>query len=121
MGAACGAICRPDTCMMLPRLFRWSRDKAMFKRLVISCAALLCLSIAAQAAQRVALVIGNSAYKEATELDNPGNDASDFAAVLTKYGFEVVLGLNLDKPGFETKVRQFAQALRGADAGAFFY
>jgi len=34
----------------------------------------------ASAEKRVALVIGNAAYLHASELNNPGNDANDFAA-----------------------------------------
>jgi hypothetical protein len=43
------------------------------------------LSSAAQAEKRVALVIGNSAYKHAGELANPRNDATDMAAALKKW------------------------------------
>src|SRR5262245_9137999 len=93
----------------------------MIRRLVVCFLSVFCLSTLAEAAQRVALVIGNSAYKHATELDNPGNDANEIAAVLKRYGFEVVLGLDLDKAGFETKIREFAQVLKGSDAGVFFY
>jgi carboxyl-terminal processing protease len=93
----------------------------MVRHLIVYFISIFCLSAAGQAAQRVALVIGNSAYRNATELTNPGNDANDIAAVLKKYGFEVVLGRDLDKVGFEAKIREFAQALKGADAGVFFY
>lgn len=86
---------------------------------------LLILSLFASAdvhaAQRVALVVGNSSYKHASELANPSNDARDMAGVLKERGFEVILGLDLDKAGFEARIRQFAQALKGADAGIFFY
>lgn len=41
-------------------------------------------------AERVALVIGNSAYKHAAQLANPRNDAIDIAAALKQVGFEVV-------------------------------
>ena len=47
--------------------------------------------------RRVALVIGNSAYKHATTLRNPGNDANDVAEILKKLGFDVLLGLDLDQ------------------------
>jgi hypothetical protein len=73
------------------------------------------------AARRVALVIGNSAYLHTPRLANPGNDAADMAATLRKHGFEVIEGDDLDKAGFDRKVRDFASALKGADAGVFFY
>jgi len=43
------------------------------------------------------------------------------AAVLKKYGFEVIDGFDLDKAAFDRKVREFATTLRGSDAGIFFY
>ena len=73
------------------------------------------------AEKRVALVIGNSAYKHTAQLANPVNDATDMAAVLKKRGFEVIQGFDLDKSAFDRKVRDFANALTGANAGLFFY
>jgi hypothetical protein len=75
----------------------------------------------ALAAQRVALVVGNGAYKYAGALANPTNDAADIADVLKAHGFNVILGSDLDKRGLETKIRDFARALTDADAAVFFY
>lgn len=72
-------------------------------------------------AKRVALVIGNSAYKHAPELKNPKNDATDLAAALKALGVEVIEGLDLDKPAMDRKIREFSIALAGAEAGIFFY
>src|SRR5262245_1978199 len=52
---------------------------------------------------------------------NPKNDASDVATVLTRLGFKVLEGFNLDKAGMDRTVRDFATALGGADVGVFFY
>src|SRR6266705_4819089 len=71
--------------------------------------------------QRVALVIGNSAYQHTARLDNPKNDATDIAAVLKQLGFQVIEGFDLDKVAFDRKVRDFSVALRTAEAGVFFY
>jgi len=84
-------------------------------------ACLACVPIAARAEQRVALVVGNSNYRYAGELRNPANNAADVAVALRKLGFEVIEGRELDKQGLEAKVRQFAQALKGADSAVFFY
>ncbi len=46
-----------------------------------------------QTEQRLALVIGNSNYKE-SPLRNPGNDATDMAATLRELGFRVTLLTN---------------------------
>ncbi len=75
----------------------------------------------AQAAGRVALVIGNSAYEHTTPLRNPRNDAGDMSRALSDLGFEVIAGLDLDKNGFATKLREFARAARRADISLFFY
>ena len=75
----------------------------------------------ANAQGRVALVIGNSAYRHAAPLANPKNDAADVAAALRKLNFKVIEGVDLDKAAFDRKVAEFAGALRGASVGLFFY
>jgi len=75
----------------------------------------------ATAKKRVALVIGNSAYRYTPKLENPRNDATDMGAALKKLGFEVLEGFDLDKAAFERKIRDFAAALQNADVGVFFY
>jgi len=44
----------------------------------------------AQAERRVALVIGNSAYKSVPRLANPVNDATLVGSMFKKAGFEIV-------------------------------
>jgi hypothetical protein len=78
-------------------------------------------SLTAHAQKRVALVVGNTAYRHTPRLPNPKNDATDVAAVLRKLGFQVLEGFDLDKAAFDRKVRDFAAALQGADAGLFFF
>ncbi len=75
----------------------------------------------ADAAKRVALVIGNGAYSQAGTLTNPANDATDMANALRKFGFEVILGLDLDRRTFDEKVRAFSHALEEADEAVLFY
>ena len=70
---------------------------------------------------RVALVIGNSAYANANKLANPANDAADMGAHLKKLGFNVFLGLDLDKAGFDAKIRDFAAALEDSGTAILFY
>ena len=93
-------------------------------RLAASAALSVLLSVwanAAGAAERVALVIGNSAYEHTDPLRNPGNDAAGMAAALGRLGFEVVRGTDLDLGGFYDKIREFDAASRGADVTLFFY
>ena len=72
-------------------------------------------------ARRVALVIGNGAYKNAQQLPNPTQDASDMAAKLTELGFDVVLGVDLDMARFGDTLREFSRRIEGADVGLMFY
>jgi hypothetical protein len=44
---------------------------------------------AASSCQKVAVVIGNGAYHNVTQLPNPRNDANDFAASLARLNFSV--------------------------------
>ncbi|MFL9823895.1 NADase-type glycan-binding domain-containing protein [Rhodoplanes sp. SY1] len=74
-----------------------------------------------QAQERVALVIGNGAYRAATPLPNPPNDAADVAAALRRIGFTVIEGRDLDKPALEDKIRAFGRALDRASVALFFY
>jgi uncharacterized caspase-like protein len=97
------------------------RRRIMLLRVVLFSFLLLLVSPVAHADKRVALVIGNSAYRPQGELTNPRNDAADVAAALKGHGFQVIEGLDLDKVALDRKLRDFAAALAGADVGLFFY
>jgi uncharacterized caspase-like protein len=75
----------------------------------------------AMAERRVALVVGNAQYSHTFALPNPRNDAEDMSAVLSRLGFEVTVGYDLDQAGFARSIETFARALDGADVGLFFY
>jgi uncharacterized caspase-like protein len=72
-------------------------------------------------ARRVALVVGNSAYRFAPPLGNPEHDAGDMATALRRIGFDVVEGRNLDRRGMDDAVREFGRKLDRADLAVFFY
>jgi formylglycine-generating enzyme required for sulfatase activity len=74
-----------------------------------------------QAAERVALVIGNSAYKNAEELPNPKNDATAIAEALTRTGFEVDLRIDLDQLAMQHAFRDFGLKAESADVALVFY
>jgi hypothetical protein len=88
---------------------------------------LICLTLglglrsAASAERRIALVIGNSAYKQVPTLDNPVNDATDLAAQLGRLGFDVLRGTDLDYAGMRDIVRRFGEKLTTADVALMFY
>jgi uncharacterized caspase-like protein len=86
--------------------------------LIASCVLLV---LPAVAEKRVALVVGNSAYKEVSPLPNPVNDANDIAAALKASGFDVVLGVDVDKRDFDSRIRSFTQLLETADVAVLFY
>jgi len=70
--------------------------------------------------RRLALVIGNSAYKSAP-LRNPANDAQDMATTLKELGFDVILKTNANKRTMLEAINQFGKSLRNAAVGLFFY
>ncbi|MCK4493767.1 MAG: caspase family protein [Methylococcales bacterium] len=72
-------------------------------------------------AKKVALVIGNSAYKQAP-LANPVNDANDIAAKLRHLNFEVILIKDATKKAMRQAIRNFDKKLRAdAGVGLFYY
>ena len=98
---------------------------AIVSRLIFS-AFLMCAGMgsAAHAEKRVALVIGNSAYRAVPALPNPTADARLMSDTLLSLGFFVVGGgaqLDLDKAGFDHALQQFGDQLAGADVALFYY
>jgi TPR repeat protein len=72
----------------------------------------------------VALVIGNSAYKNIGPLENPANDAKLMADTLRRLGFTLIgnsAQINLDKAAFDNAAQNFGRQLQGADVGLFYY
>ena len=70
--------------------------------------------------KRVALVIGNSAYKEAP-LKNPVNDAHDVASALRKLGFEVIEKTNVAQKEMNRAIVQFGEKLNTGTVALFYY
>ena len=92
---------------------------------VVFAAFLLCAGgPMAHAEKRVALVIGNSAYRTVPALPNPAADARLMSDTLLSLGFFVVGGgaqVDLDKAGFDDALQKFGQQLNGADVALFYY
>jgi hypothetical protein len=70
--------------------------------------------------ERLALVIGNSAY-QTTSLKNPLNDAEDMAATLRNLGFKVILKRDADQRTMEDAIRYFGRQLRKGGIGLFYF
>lgn len=71
-------------------------------------------------ARRIALVIGNAAYREAP-LKNPANDARDIAAALTRLGFDVILRTDATLPQMEQAIDTFYARLKQGGTGLFYF
>jgi uncharacterized caspase-like protein len=98
------------------------RPWGMGMRLLVAILALVILTTpAAHAEKRVALVIGNAAYRNAAALQNPKNDATDVSEALKRLGFETIVGLDLDRDGMEEKSIAFARSSRDADVALVYY
>ncbi|MGQ0676616.1 MAG: caspase family protein [Rhodospirillales bacterium] len=69
---------------------------------------------------RLALVIGNGAYRD-QPLANPVNDAKAMAASLRKLGFAVIERIDAGKSAMESAVLEFGDKLRGGGVGLFYY
>jgi uncharacterized caspase-like protein len=70
--------------------------------------------------QRVALVIGNTAYKR-DELDNAVNDARLMQRTLEKADFTVTLRENLDRAGMLVALREFGAQLNENTVAVLYY
>jgi hypothetical protein len=85
-------------------------------------AALLFVCQPASAEKRVALVVGNSNYKNAAALPNPANDAAAIAATLKSAGFDIVESrLDLQAADMRRALRDFADQARDSDIAVVYY
>jgi hypothetical protein len=72
--------------------------------------------------RRVALVVGNSDYKDPSlSLTNPKNDANSIAAVLKSLDFDVQLVTNVGKRDMDGVLERFARLSATADSALFYY
>jgi uncharacterized caspase-like protein len=71
--------------------------------------------------RRVALVIGNSAYKNVSALTNPANDAAAVAGELGRLGFEVIERHDLSFDGMRRALAEFEDKTQGADWALVYY
>ena len=90
--------------------------------LFVAFAALACSPQDARADRRVALVIGNSNYKNVPVLPNPANDAAAMAAMFRDAKFDVV-EFRQDLNNLDTRrlLRDFSDKAQDADMAVVFY
>lgn len=72
--------------------------------------------------KRIALVIGNAAYRSLTVLDNPVNDASDICAATKKVGFKTTCLFNIaSRRELREAIRVFTEEANGSAETLFYY
>jgi len=78
---------------------------------------------AAHAENRLALVIGESAYRAVPSLPNPANDARAMTTLLTDAGFEVTTAADLSQRELNQKIGDFTAEIagRGPDTVALVF
>lgn len=87
-------------------------------------AAFLALTFAAsgaEAAKRVALVIGNGAYVHQAPLANPKNDILQMEKTLKDIGYEVTVVRDLDEDGMERALADFSEVADQAEVALVYY
>ena len=85
-------------------------------------AILLAATSAGHSAQnRIALVVGNSAYTNVPALPNPANDAADVSQSLKRLGFNVTTVTDAKFDAFRQALIEFGRAARGADMAIVFF
>jgi uncharacterized caspase-like protein len=86
-------------------------------------AVLLLLPLTADAAERIALVIGNGKYVNVDPLPNPTNDVSLVSEALKGVGFKVTLLVDADRRTMDRATKAFATELdeAGRNAVGVFY
>ena len=110
-----------DRCRSAARPPRRRNDWFHLARFAVALGLLAACADVACAATRVALVIGNGAYRAIPTLINPPNDAEDVAAKLKTLGFEVMTGVDLDQKSMERAIVEFSRAAESADVSLFYY
>jgi uncharacterized caspase-like protein len=91
-------------------------------RIIALVVAILAMTNIAHADKRVALVIGNSTYKNVTRLQNPANDAAAVVGMFKKAGFDSVDSrLDLSVVEMRRALREFGAKTRDADVAVIYY
>ena len=89
--------------------------------IVIAALTVFAVAPASADGKRVALVIGNSAYRNVPALPNPPNDAGDLAAALNRLGFAVTLITNASFDEMRRSLIALGRDAAGADMAAVYF
>lgn len=85
------------------------------------CLSLAALVVPAEAAKRVALVIGNNDYRNVPKLQKAVNDARTMGDTLKQLGFSVMVAENQTRQAFSETLLAFDHAVEPGDTAFFFY
>ncbi|MBT9288316.1 caspase family protein [Prosthecodimorpha staleyi] len=89
---------------------------------VVALAATFVFATAAMADRRIALLIGNAAYRSAPALTNPHHDVELLRRTLADAGFDnVSVAKDLDLTAIKRTLRQFEDAAQNADIAVLYY
>jgi hypothetical protein len=94
--------------------------RRLFLLAIIVCQSFF-LAANADAAERLALIIGNGDYQNAPRLPNPVNDATDVAAAFARLGFSVQLIKNGNFDVMRRALLTFAQQAPSADIAVVYF
>ena len=96
------------------------RRRSIITFLVLALIGGLFLTSPSSRESRVALVIGNAAYR-GTPLRNPVNDATDMAGALRELGFTVIAVTDAGQRKMEEAIEEFRRKLMNTEVGLFYY
>ena len=106
------------------RLAAGRPHRSRARRAVAGLAVLLVLSAVGSAmaqGRRLALVVGNDAYRAQSALRNAVNDARAVASALDEVGFAVTRVENANRARLTSALSSFAGSLRGDDVALFYF
>lgn len=97
-------------------------NKVAYRLLLLTLLAWLGGGVAANAAERVALVIGNGQYAHSPSLNNPPRDAAAIAQALRNLGFTVTGPLpDQSKVQMDAALKDFGQRAQNATAAVVYF
>jgi uncharacterized caspase-like protein len=102
---------------MGPRLV----SASLSSRAIAAAAIFAAAAPAAADDERVALILGNAAYRHTAPLRNSTNDSSALAQAFARLGYRVLLGEDLTRDELGAQTKSFFEQLKGADIAVFFY
>ncbi len=95
--------------------------QTVFRSFFVTVLMMAAASLPAQAAKRVALVIGNDTYESVPKLQKARNDAQAMAQALTKIGFDVISAQDVGRRAMSRALVEFEQKIEAGDTALLFF